>query len=299
MNTGQRSQDKAADEVGSMVDHWALASEAWTRERERIAVMTRDATQALLETLAPEPQERLLDLACGPGDPSLQLAHRVGPSGCIVSLDVVLPMLTCLSAVAEELQLAQIRTVCAAADTLPLAAETFDGVSCRFGAMFFPSVDRAASEALRVLRPGGRLVFAVWGDDDASPYFRLVGQALDDVGAPSFDPPPDAPDVFALAEPGRLDNSLERAGFSDVRSCAVSMFMRLPGTRPDELLDVQRDISASLRLRTATLDEATLERARNKVAATVAEYADPDGLRIPGQIRVVQGRKPGSRKPGG
>jgi ubiquinone/menaquinone biosynthesis C-methylase UbiE len=56
------------------------------------------------------------------------------------------------------------------ATQLPYGASIFDSVVCQFGIMFFPDKKASYEEVLRVLKPGGRYVFNVWGAWEHNPF---------------------------------------------------------------------------------------------------------------------------------
>ena len=107
-----------------------------------------------------------------------------------------------------------------AADSLPFPDKSFDVVVSRLGVMFFP--DSAMREMLRVLRPNGRLAFAVWGKSDVNPFCFLVTRVLEQhVTSPAADP--DAPNAFRFAEPGKLANVMTQSGAVEVEESVASV----------------------------------------------------------------------------
>jgi len=271
---------------------WATSTDAWSEQAERIATMTRDATSALLDALGASDSERILDIACGPGDPILSIAEEVGGDGFAVGLDASEGMVRALQARRGDAHLA---TACGRAGALPFASASFDAVTSRFGVMFFPDPGAALREIARVLRPGGRATLIVWGSPDANPYFRYAGDALDAVGCPPAEIPEGMPTVFEFGESGRLAAIQREAGFQEVTEERLPMLMRLPGIQPDELLDVQLSISPNLKDRCVGLDPEQLDAARRHVGQAVAEHNGSEGLQIPGEVLLVSGSLSASR----
>ena len=86
---------------------------------------------------------------------------------------------------------------------------------CKWGLMFAVDPEAALREMRRVLRPGGRVALAVWDEPPANPWATITTRALVELGH-ATEPDPDAPGMFALAPPGRLQEVLEAAGFLEV-----------------------------------------------------------------------------------
>ncbi|HEX5011340.1 MAG TPA: class I SAM-dependent methyltransferase [Planctomycetota bacterium] len=274
---------------GYELAQWEQSVETWTRNTDRIERLTADATAALLARLQPRPGQRLLDFAAGSGDPSLQLAQLVGPTGHVLATDGVREMLAVLERRAAELHLGNLSVLHAPAEELALPEASFDGACSRFGIMFFPHPPRALARIHRAVRPGGRVAVAAWGAREKNPFFTLVFDTLEELGVP--DPaPPEARTVFEFSEPGKLAATLEAAGWHDVREEREPMRMPLPGANPDGLLDFLADMSRRTSERLAPLDAATRERARQILARRAARYARTGGMDFPGEVLVASGR---------
>ena len=115
-----------------------------------------------------DPGDRVLDVGCGTGVLARAAADRVAADGQVTGLDLNEGML----AVAQRLR-PQIDWRQGDATHLPFADESFDVVMSQFALMYFPDRPAALKEMARVLRPGGRLVIAVWG-----PYERATGYVI-------------------------------------------------------------------------------------------------------------------------
>lgn len=120
----------------------------------------------LLALAAPAAGERVLDVACGTGDLALGAAVAVGPQGAVLGVDLSGAMVQAAQARAEglgpSLGRAEFRPM--DAESLDLPGASFDLVTCSLGLMYVPDPAAAVREMRRVLRPGGRVALAVWGE---------------------------------------------------------------------------------------------------------------------------------------
>jgi demethylmenaquinone methyltransferase / 2-methoxy-6-polyprenyl-1,4-benzoquinol methylase len=130
---------------------------------------------------------RALDVACGTGDLSIELASRVGERGKVVGCDFSERMLELARHKAPAVRFEQANAL-----DLPYAAAEFDAATVGFGARNFADLERGLSEMARVVRPGGRVVvleittpqrpplswfYRVWFDRIVPVLGRLTGQA--------------------------------------------------------------------------------------------------------------------------
>ena len=192
--------------------------------------MGRGVTEALVEFADPRPGERVLDVACGTGAPSLQVARRVAPGGSVVATDISDEPLKIAVERARERGLANIRFEHADVHALPFAADEFDLATCRFGVMFFADLSRALRELLRVLRPGGRVAFASWGPFE-QPYFQTTAQiVMQHTGA---EIPARAAAMFKFGAPGTLAAALREAGFAEAYDELRTVPWTWPGSTQD------------------------------------------------------------------
>jgi SAM-dependent methyltransferase len=184
---------------GQVTDH---AAEVY--ERDFVPALFAPWAPRLADRLVGAPTDRLLDVATGTGVLARALAERVGPAQ-VVGCDRNPGMLSVARSRAPD-----VRWQTGAAEALPFDDEAFDGVGCQFGLMFFDHRRSAIEEMWRVLRPGGRLVVAVWGSlEDNQGYLALV-RLLETVCGASVADELRAP--FALGDPAALHEDFTAAG---------------------------------------------------------------------------------------
>jgi SAM-dependent methyltransferase len=195
-------------------DYWnEQAGRTWAALQVQLDQQIAPLGRRGLEVLRPAPGERVLDIGCGCGDTSLDLAQRVGPAGAVVGLDLSAPMLDVAQRRAAGMT--HLRFVQADAQTASFP-EPFDAAFSRFGVMFFAEPVAAFANIAACLRPGGRLAFVCWRAAAENPWMTVPLQAaLRHVPPPPPDDP-EAPGPFAFASATRLRTVLESAGFENI-----------------------------------------------------------------------------------
>jgi SAM-dependent methyltransferase len=242
---------------------------------------------AMIERLGIAEDQQHLDIASGTGEPGLRIA-RLAPKGRVVLTDLVPEMLDIAARRASAQGIANVETEVCSADELPFDDASFDGVSVRFGYMFFPDMAKATAEFARVLKPGGRLCSAVWIEPDANPWTAIAMQAIA-TEAEVPPPDPDRPNMFRCAAPGSVSALYEAAGLHDAVEWDVDV--ELVTRSPEEYWDM---ISEHVSLAVAALqqvDEPAQERIRARAIAKVSAFENDGEVRVPGLARCIVGTK--------
>jgi ubiquinone/menaquinone biosynthesis C-methylase UbiE len=194
---------------------WSTAAPAWGRHADYVDSRGAQLTQVMLDAADVRPGVRVLELACGPGGTGLAAAERVAPDGEVVLSDVAAEMTAIAAERADARNLRNVKTVQVGMEDVGFPDASFDAVVCREGLMLVLDPAAAVREAHRVLVPGGRAVFAVWGLRERNPWLGVLLDAITSrLGIPV--PPPGMPDPFALSHYGELEKLLSEAGFHDV-----------------------------------------------------------------------------------
>jgi SAM-dependent methyltransferase len=264
---------------------------AWRKWHAQIAAFTRGATEAILEAAHLRPGMRVLDLACGVGDPALSIAAEVAPSGRVTATDLGPGMMSLAEELARKKGLANIEFREANAESLPFADASFDVLSCRFGIMFFPDLAKALRECLRVLKPGGRAAFVAWGKKEQPFFSTTAGIILKRVPVPPPPPDPDGPSLFMFGERDRLRRALESAGFANVHEEDRIIPGRWSGS-VEEYWEQFTEVAAPFR---PLLDQLTTEQraqARDESLLAVKKFWDGREINLPLEIVIGSGIRP-------
>jgi SAM-dependent methyltransferase len=258
---------------------------AWARWHTKITAQQVNMRETLIEQARLERGMRVLELACGTGDPAIEIARRVGPEGHVTATDLSAGMLDTCRRNAAAAGLANMDFAIADAEKLNFDSAAFDRVTSRLGVMYFVDVQRALSEIRRVLVRGGVVALQVWGPAEESPYFlNAVGSFMRRLN-PS-PPPPDAPGPLRFAPHGKLAKALTLAGFRDVREERRSMVLPWPGS-PAELWQHIYDIAIPLRPLFDGLPSHERAAALAEAVDGYAKYYDGKTVNVPASIVTV------------
>jgi SAM-dependent methyltransferase len=264
---------------------------AWRKWHAQIAAFTRGATEALLEAAQLRPGQRVLELACGVGDPALSIAAAVAPSGRVTATDLGPGMMSLAEELARKKGLTNIEFREANAEALPFPNESYDVLTCRFGIMFFPDLPRALRECLRVLKPGGRTVFVAWGKKEQPFATTTAGIILKHLPAPPPPPDPDGPSLFMFGERGRLRRALEAAGFAGVQEEERIVAGRWQLSL-EEYWEQFTEVAAPFRPLLDQLTPGKLAEAKAESLATLKRFWNGKELNMPLEIVIGSGTRP-------
>lgn len=241
--------------------------------------------RVLLAIAAPKPGQRVLDLACGTGIVTRQLAQSVGDSGEIVGLDVSEDMLD-VARKSPGTDGGPIHWVRGDACAIDADYGYFDLVVCQQGFQFFPDKAAAAREMLRVLDDTGRVVVAVWKGLDHHPVFR----ALFEAEAGHLDVPVNELAVpFSLGDPAALQQIFSSAGFARVEVTEHSLEARFSqAERFIELIVLAgAAVIPELDLSSPEEHEALLDTVKREARTVIDRHHDGETLRFPMHTNVV------------
>ena len=275
--------------AGEMLDAWRESAKYWNQHSETIHQMFVPLTRALIERAGIHQGQKVLDVAGGAGEPSLTIAETVGPDGFVTFTDGVAEMVETARARAQQRGLTNIEFHQSTAESLPFGDELFDVVVSRLGVMLFADPLMALRQMLRVLRPGGRLAFAVWGKSEINPFCYLVSRVMDQhVKSPAVDP--DAPSAFRFAEPGKLAGVMARAGAIDVEESIVTFDIAAP-ISPRQFWAMRSRMSDTLREKLAKLSADEQAEIAVEVEQAVQEFFPNDQMKFPAQFIIATGNK--------
>jgi SAM-dependent methyltransferase len=218
-------------------------------------------------------RDTVLELAAGTGDTGFEAG-----AGHLISTDGSPTMVEFARARGAELGVENAEYRVIDAERIELDTDAVDGVICRFGYMLMNDPAAALAETRRVLRPGGRLVLAVWGDPERNPNFTTAGMSLVRRGHIPPPQPPPAPGIFSMASGERTTALLHEAGFEDVRLGEVPVHFRFADI--DEYVRMLVDTAGPIALVLRTLED--LGPIREDARQALEAFRNADGYDVPG-----------------
>jgi|SRR5215813_501899 len=267
---------------------WGDSARYWAEHSATIRQMFAPLTAGLIEDAVIGEGRSVLDVAGGPGEPSLTIAEAVGPSGLVTCTDAVAEMVQAAEAESRQRGLKNIRFQQCTAEALPFSDNTFDATVSRLGAMFFP--EEAFTEILRVTKPGGTIAFAVWHTSELNPFCELVTNVMS-LHVESVPVDANAPGAFRFAELGKLASVLRAAGSINVRERILKFDIAAPISLQG-FWAVRSGLSETLRTKLATLSEGEKSRIADEVEEAVRDFFPNNRMKFPAQMLIVSGRKP-------
>jgi SAM-dependent methyltransferase len=230
-----------------------------------------------MEALAPRSGEVIVDVGCGAAQTVLQLAHRVGPEGRVIGVDIA-PVLLGVARLRAE-GLSQVSFIEGDAVGLDLSGASIDAFFSRFGVMAFPDPAAAFSNFRRMLKPTGRLVFVCWRslEENELDLMPLRAAGLEHL----LDPTP-----FSFGDPRYVRATLEKAGFKDIRISA----------HDQAVTSGDLDAMTAVLLKVGPLGRIVRENpelrpsAETRVRAALATKGDPTRVALQAATWVVSAR---------
>lgn len=281
------ADDRNADQIA----YWnGRIGERWRARQHDQDILLAPIAELLLQRAAPSAGELVLDVGCGCGFTSIELARRVVPGGRVLGVDISAPMLER----ARERAPAELPVDFIMADATAYAFEpgAADLLFSRFGVMFFAQPQKSFANMRRGLRRGARLAFACWREPQKNPWLMLP---LEEVcrHVPRPPPPqPEEPGAFAFAHERRIRDILDGAGFGEVRLEAVDLPLDIAVGRG---LDAAVETATGMGPASRALDGQPPElqaAAAQSIRAALARYQVGNAVALPGAIWIVTASNP-------
>ncbi len=274
-----------ADNSDQITEWNGVLGEKWAELQAELDALTRPFGNAALAAARVAPGEAVLDIGCGCGDTTFEIAGKVGPIGSVHGVDVSRPMLTVAGKRLKAEGLAQLTFAEADASAADLPAN-HDLLFSRFGVMFFDDPPAAFAHMRGSLKPTARLAFCCWRHPRENPWAVVplsAARAALNMEAPPADPY--APGPFAFADAERLRGILSGARFTNIEINAYDHPVRL-GATPAEAAENSIRFGPSGRF-IREMGDSVLPTVLPAMAKALEPFQGKDGCAPPGAVWIV------------
>ena len=238
------------------------------------------AQTELLAMAALRSGEQVLDVACGTGLVAFAAAEAVGGQGQVLGVDLSGQMVDAARRRAEERRLSNVGFQRMDAETLALPDASVDVALCALGLMYLPDPERAVVEMRRVVRPGGRLVAAVWGERSRcawSALFPIVDAEVVSEVCPLF---------FRLGQGDTLASAFSAAKLHNIELRRIATTLAYADA--DEACNAAF-AGGPVALAWSRFDGTVRRRVRARYLEAIEPWRDGQGYRLPGEFVVAAG----------
>jgi SAM-dependent methyltransferase len=251
----------------------------WIKFRHIVTTGLGAHGDVALGLVPPQERQRVLDIGCGLGDTTQQIAALVGPEGEAVGVDAAENFIEMATSEAAEAGVENARFLVADVQTDDLGGP-YDMAFSRMGTMFFISPVAAMRNVCKSLVPGGKLVMVVWRRREDNLWMYRAQQIVEGmVQKPEeYDEPTCGPGPFSMAGADTTSDILVHAGFTDI-SLTRSDLDIMGGTTIDEALDLVMSIGPAGEILRLQGDRAAhlLPKVDAALREGLAEYVRDDG----------------------
>lgn len=264
----------------------------WLAHAETFESMISPAGQALLDFAAFGMDEKVVDIGCGCGATSFEIANAVGADGTVLGFDIALQLIREAKKRAELKHAGNISFAVGDAETDMVAGQPYDRLFSRFGVMFFRDSAAAFANMRSWLKPGGKLDFACWAGPEENPWMGIIGQIVGQhIEMPQADP--DGPGPFRFADKERVRGILTQAGYANIKltSWHGESLLGGYGATPQSAVEF---VLGGLDMRAAIMAQNpdALEAVRSELLDAVQPYHQDNAIRMGAGIWLVSAVNP-------
>ncbi len=270
---------------------WQSVAPGWRKHDRLLKDAFGAVSDALLDRAGVGKGQRVLDVACGTGEPAIPAALRVGPGGKVMATDFVPEMVAIAKEKAQAAGLlGQIDFRVIDGEQLELPAAAFDAATMRWGLMFMPQPVTCLVRIHKALKPGARFATTCWAGPEDNPWASLPMMVLKKyMELP--EPQLGQTGIFAFADSDRLRAVMSEAGFRDIAIDSIDVLWSGADSGTDYFQQVI-EMAGPL----ASLYAKLSNQERAAYASEVAQQADQlsvkkPGIAFPGRTWIAVGSR--------
>ncbi len=270
-------------------EYWNTAAGGkWVQYSAAMDIRLRPMADELLQRASIQPGHRVLDIGCGGGATTEQVAAAVGREGAVLGIDISEPLLGLARARCEALS--QVSFENADAQVHPLPEGGFDVLVSRFGVMFFSDPVAAFANLAKALRPDGQVHFACWAPLERNPWFTIALDVANRYFGALEPTPPRAPGPLAFGECDYVEEILTAGGFREISIDSIATKMASP-----EPVEAQAELYLKLGPASRLIDAAnpgteTMNSLTADLVAELKNHQTSEGIALDATVHYVSAR---------
>ena len=266
---------------------WNKFSAGWKKWDELVMDFLKPMGDEIIRLLNPQKTDVILDVASGTGEPGLTIAGKLS-GGKVILTDLADHMLEIARENATSRGIYNIETVTCDVCDLPFPDNTFDAISCRFGFMFFPDMQLAANEMVRVLKSGGKIATSVWNIPEKNFWVTaIMGTINKNMELPP--PPPGSPGMFRCAKDGFISEIFSQAGLKNISQTEI--FGKLNCKTIDAYWGMQTEVGAPIVAALGKASDDVKEKIKIETYAALSQKYPDGNIIIDSSALVIYGEK--------
>lgn len=275
-----------------MIAFWnGDTGQRWAERAIHQETMLRPFGTAAIARADLDSGHRVLDIGCGTGDMTVDIARRVGPDGAATGIDVSQAMLEAARARPDLEEVVNARFLLADAHLHDFEPGTQDRLYSRFGVMFFKEPEAAFANLHTALAGHGRFAFAAWRSVADNPWVRVPARGAFTVIPRPAPPGPEDPGQFSFADRDRVHRILKAAGFVDIEIDPHDEVMTIGDGRLDAAVDRFTEFGPVARAIRDHGDPSVVPAVRAAVAEALEPHLTPEGVKLDAGIWLITGRR--------
>lgn len=267
---------------------WNKFSPGWKKWDDLTMDFLKPMGDKIIQLLNLKNNDIVLDVATGTGEPGLTIASKLN-GGKVILTDLAEDMLEIATENAALRGIKNIETIACDVCELPFPDNTFDAISCRFGFMFFPDMEMAAKEMVRVLKPGGRIATSVWNVPEKNFWITAMMGTINKK-MELTPPPPGAPGMFRCAKEDLMTDLFTKAGLINISQTEVHG--KLNSKTADNYWNMITEIAAPVVAALSSADDSMKAKIKQEVYELVHQKYPDGNVAIDGSSLVIYGEKP-------
>lgn len=276
---------------------WDVSAEGLEKWLHVTQAASQHITDRMLELAGIKAGDNVLDIATGIGDPAIDAAKIVQPTGYILAVDLSQQRLAIARRRAKEQGFENlVEFVESDIETMQFPSSRFNTILSKWGLMFFAHLDSLLSKIVDALLPGrGIFVAAVWSGPEKVPFMKIPSLVLDRLKVP---PLPTAVNPFKLSDISALEKLFVEIGFQKTKVEALPVVYHFDSA--EDYFDFAYETSGSFKGRitnantpsAAFLSKEKQDKIRKDILDEVRSFADSKGqLSISNETLLIAGRR--------